>query len=275
MNPPRIPGKIFGIIGHPLSQTLSPLLHNWGYERLGVPAAFAAFPTPPERLADLIKAVRTLPVSGLSVTIPHKEAVMPLLDGLSPLAERTGAVNTLVWEDGRLNGHNTDVTGFLAPLKAMGEPPESALLLGAGGAARAVLAGLAEIGVTDVTVCNRDFERAKALAGRFGVNSVAWDRRDTVDARLVVNSTPMGMKGKAEGESPIAAGYWGPDHIAYDLVYNPLETAFLKDARAAGARAVDGLEMFAGQGAAQFRLWTGLDLPMDEARELLRQALGI
>jgi len=275
MNPPRIPRKIFGIIGHPLSQTMSPLLHNWGYERLGVPAAFMAFPTPPERLEDFIKAVRTLPVSGLSVTIPHKEGVVPLLDGLSPLAERAGAVNTLVWEDGRLIGHNTDVLGFLAPLKDLARVPDSALLLGAGGAARAVLAGLAELGVKEVTVCNRDLERARRLSGEFGVNAVAWERRDTVDAGLVVNSTPIGMKDKAEGESPIAATYWNAEHIAYDLVYNPLETAFLKDARAAGARTIDGLQMFAGQGEAQFRLWTGLDLPMDEARAVLAEALGI
>jgi len=272
---PRIPRKLYGIIGHPLSQTMSPLLHNWGYERLGVDAAFMAFPTPPERLGDFVQAVRTLPISGLSVTIPHKEKVMELLDGLSPLAERTGAVNTLVWEDGKLMGHNTDVLGFLEPLKAMPEPPKSALVLGAGGAAKAALAGLAELGVQDVAVSNRDGSRAGKLAERFGVKAVDWERRDTVDAELVVNSTPLGMSGKAEGQSPLPEGYWNKDRMAFDLVYNPLWTRFLLDAKQAGARTIDGLAMFAGQGYAQFKLFTGLELPMDEARKVLAEALGV
>ncbi|MFP5222751.1 MAG: shikimate dehydrogenase [Acidobacteriota bacterium] len=274
----RIPEKIFGIIGHPLAQTLSPLLHNWGFERLGVRACYMAFPTPPERLAAFVQAVRTLPVSGLSVTIPHKEAVMPLLDAVSPLARRTGAVNTLVWEGGRLVGHNTDVAGFLSPLlelkSATGSVPESALVLGAGGAAKAVLAGLHEIGVTRITVCNRDFERAAAFASQFLADAVAWERRHSVEARLVVNTTPMGMTGKAPDVSPLPQQYWTPDHLAYDLVYNPRRTLFLREAQAAGAGVIDGLSMFAAQGAAQFRLWTGLELPMREAETLLADALG-
>ncbi len=275
MTAPRIPEKIYGIIGPPLAQTLSPLLHNWGFERLGVAASFTAFPTPPERLGELLHAVRALPVSGLSVTIPHKEAVMPLLDRLTPLAGRTGAVNTLSWQDGELTGHNTDVEGFLAPLAGLERKPGSALLLGAGGASKAVLAGLGELGITDVTVCNRDFSRAQAMAGRFGVNAVAWERRDTVDAELVVNCTPLGMTGKAKDASPMPEGCWSAGQIAYDLVYNPLDTLFLRQARAAGAATVDGLAMFAAQGAAQFKLWTGLELPMDEARALLARALGL
>jgi shikimate dehydrogenase len=272
---PSVPERLFGIIGHPLGHTLSPLLHNWGFSRLGVKAAYMAFPTPPERLEAVIAAVRALPVSGLSVTIPHKEAVIPLLDGVSPLCGATGAVNTLVWEEGKLIGHNTDVPGFLSPLLEREHVPSSALVLGAGGAAKAVMAGLCEIGVGDVTVANRDFERAKGLAGQFGASAVAWDRRDHVDAHLVVNTTPMGMSGKAVGDSPLPATYWTPGRLAYDLVYNPRETVFLRDARLAGAAVIDGLSMFAAQGAAQFKLWTGLALPMDEAKELLATALGV
>jgi shikimate dehydrogenase len=292
---PFVPEKIYGIIGHPLAQTLSPLLHNWGFSRLGVKAAYLAFPTPPERLEAFVQAVRTLPVSGLSVTIPHKEAVMPFLDRVSDLARRAGAVNTLVWEDGRLVGHNTDVTGFVAPLLERGftkgvvpreqgtgsqlhmcvPAPESALVLGAGGAAKAVLAGLQDLGIAYITVSNRHLARAQALAGQFGVRAVAWEESHRVQARLVVNTTPMGMKGKAEGESPLPEGFWTPEHLAYDLVYNPRQTLFLRQARAAGAEVVDGLAMFAAQGAAQFRLWTGLALPMEEVEELLARALGL
>lgn len=271
---PLVPERVFGIIGHPLGHTLSPLLHNWGFSRLGVRAAYVAFPTPPERLEAFIQAVRTLPVSGLSVTIPHKEAVIPLLDSVSPLCGATGAVNTLVWEDGKLTGHNTDVPGFLSPLLEREHIPASALVLGAGGAAKAVMAGLCEIGVRDVTVANRDFERAKGLAGQFKATAVTWERRDSVDAHLVVNTTPMGMSGKAVDQSPLPAGYWTPGRLAYDLVYNPRETVFLRDARLAGSAVIDGLSMFAAQGAAQFKLWTGLELPMDEAKELLARALG-
>jgi shikimate dehydrogenase len=272
---PFIPEKVYGIIGHPLAQTLSPLLHNWGFARLGVKGSYLAFPTPPEKLAAFIQAVRTLPVSGLSVTIPHKEAVMPLLDGVSDLARRAGAVNTLAWEDGRLMGHNTDVTGFLAPLLERGQAPETALVLGAGGAAKGVLAGLLDLGVSQIAVANRSLRRAQALAGTFGVRAVAWEDRAQVCAGLVVNATPMGMKGKAEGESPLPEDFWNPAHLAYDLVYNPRDTLFLRQAKAAGAEVVDGLAMFAAQGAAQFKLWTGLTLPMEEAERLLAQALGL
>ena len=269
-----IPERLYGIIGHPLGHTLSPRLHNWGFQRLGVKAAYMAFPTPPERLGAFIQAVRTLPVAGLSVTIPHKEAVIPLLDSVSPLCVQTGAVNTLVWEEGMLIGHNTDVVGFVSPLLEREHIPASALVLGAGGAAKAVLAGLRDIGVRDVTVANRNFERAAALAAQFKTNVVEWERRGSVDAHLVVNTTPMGMAGKAPEESPLPQEYWTPGHLAYDLVYNPRETVFLRQARQAGSATIDGLSMFAAQGAAQFKLWTGLDLPMDETRELLARALG-
>ncbi len=268
------PERVFGIIGHPLGHTLSPLLHNWGFARMGVAAAYCAFPTPPERLAAVIQAVRALPLAGLSVTIPHKEAVFPLLDDVSALARATGAVNTLVWEDGRLTGHNTDVIGFLSPLLARQTPVRSALLLGAGGAAKAVLAGLKEMGVADVLVANRDMARAEALAAQFHADVLAWERRHESDAQLVVNSTPLGMAGKAQDLSPLPPECWHPGRIAYDLVYNPRRTLFLQQAAQAGAQTIDGLAMFAGQGAAQFKHWTGLDLPMDEVEALLAGALG-
>ncbi|MFP5239914.1 MAG: shikimate dehydrogenase [Acidobacteriota bacterium] len=281
MTPPENaapPRQLFGIIGHPLGQTLSPLLHNWGFRRMGLAAVYVAFPTPPERLEDFIRAVRTMPVCGLSVTIPHKEAVMPLLDAVDPLAASVGAVNTLVWEgepgSGRLVGHNTDVAGFSAPLRKLPRVPESALVLGAGGAAKAVLAGLKELGVPRVAVANRTFERAQALAEAFGDQAIPWEERAAFDAELVVNTTPVGMSGKGDGLSPMPAEYWTPGHIAYDIVYNPLLTPFLFQAREHGAAAIDGLAMFAGQGAAQFKLWTGLDLPLDEAQALLLRALS-
>jgi len=270
-----IPEKLYGVIGHPLAQTLSPLLHNWGFARLGVRGAYLAFPTPPERLEAFIRAVRTLPIAGVSITIPHKEAVMPFLDDVSLAARRASAVNTLVWEDGRLVGHNTDITGFVAPLLERLESValKRALVLGAGGAAKAVLTGLTRLGITDIVVANRALERAEKLAAQFGVRAVAWEERLLAPADLVVNATPMGMAGKALNESPVPPGYWKPGHVAYDLIYNPRQTLFLRQASAAHARTIDGLTMFAAQGAAQFKLWTGRDLPMDEVHGLLARAL--
>lgn len=274
---PTIPEKLYGIIGHPLAQTLSPLLHNWGFAHLGIKAAYMAFPTPPSGLADFVRAVRTLPVQGLSVTIPHKEPVMALLDGVTDLARRVGAVNTLFWRESGLWGHNTDVEGFTAPLRALlpqaRTPVDSALVLGAGGAAKAVLAGLCGLGVTEVTVVNRNRARADTLAQTFGAASAPWEERGRIAATLVVNTTPVGMKGKAEGHSPMPASFWHRGHIAYDLVYNPRETVFLSQARQAGATCADGLAMFAAQGAAQFALWTGLELPLAPALRLLEDAL--
>ncbi len=270
-----IPEKLYGIIGYPLGHTMSPVLHNWGFGRMGVKAVYMAFPTPPEGLAAFVAGVRALPVSGLSVTIPHKEAIMALLDSVSPLAEQTGAVNTVVWEQGQLVGHNTDVIGFLEPMLSQRITPRSALVLGAGGAAKAVLAGLKDLNGSDVMLTNRDMRRAENLAEQFGVNVVAWERRDAVDAHLVVNTTPLGMSGKAVDESPLPASYWSADQLAYDLVYNPRETKFLREAKAAGAATIDGLSMFAAQGLVQFKYWTGLDLPGDEAKAVLAKALGL
>jgi shikimate dehydrogenase len=272
--PPVIPERLYGITGFPLGHSLSPLLHNWGFSRLGVKAAYLAFPTPADKLAELIRAVRALPISGLSVTIPHKQAVIPLLDGLAPEALEAGAVNTLAWEQGRLLGRNTDLAGFMRPLAELPDLPRSALVLGAGGAARAALAGLARLGLKEILVAGRDLAKAEALARDLRVRAAAWEDRAKAGAQLVVNATPLGMTGPNEGRSPLPAAFWKRSMLAYDLVYNPLKTRFLGEAEAAGARIIDGLSMFAAQGAAQFKLWTGLDLPMPEVRELLGRALA-
>ncbi len=268
----RIPEKLFGIIGHPLGHTLSPALHNWGFAQFQLPAVYMAFPLPPERLADFLTAFRTLPMQGASVTIPHKEAVMPLLDEVAPRARTVGAVNTLYWKGERLIGENTDVAGFLAPLRAVRAPLRRVLVLGAGGAARAVLAGLTEcadeLGVEQVLLTNRSPERACALAAPFGTQVVPWEARTQTGANVLVNCTPLGMAGDNEAQTPWPAASFGPQGgLAYDLVYNPLRTRFLREAQAAGWQTLDGLHMFVAQGVAQFRLWTGCELAADAARE--------
>lgn len=271
---PLIPQQIYGVLGHPVAHSLSPALHNWAFAELGIPAAYLAFDKTSEELPDFLAAVRSLPLAGLSVTIPHKVAVMEALDGVSDLVRRVGAVNTLYWDQKRLLGENTDIAGFLEPLRGLGRVPGSALVLGAGGAARAVLAGLLDLGVPRVTLTNRTPEKAQAMAAEFGIPAIPWDDRQAADAELVVNTTPLGMSGERQGFSPWADICMSPAQTAYDLVYNPQKTRFLADAESMGCRTIDGLTMFVAQARAQFRLWTGREFPAQPARQLLRQLLA-
>lgn len=277
MSVPFMPQDIYGVIGWPLAQSLSPLIHNTGFQTLNLPGVYLRWEVAPDNLPRFLDAVRTLPVRGLSVTIPHKVAVMPLLDGLTREAEAVGAVNTLFWEDGKLRGDNTDVTGFMAPLKALDLPADMpVLLLGAGGAARAVAAGLTLAGFRQIRIATPSDKSHLPLAERFGLKAVPWKARHDAPAGLVINTTPLGMRGKHEGESPCDFALLRPAEncpaLAYDIVYNPLKTTFLADAEAHGRRCISGDEMFFGQGDAQFLCWTGQHLP-PAARAALHAAL--
>ena len=272
---PITPEKLYAIIGHPLGHTMSPALHNSGFSMYNLASVYMAFPTPPEKLSDFMTAFRTLPIHGASVTIPHKETVIDYLDEITPRAKTVGAVNTLFWQDEKLVGDNTDVLGFMAPLIGMERKFKHALVLGAGGAAKAVLAGLKELGVVDVTICNRTEIRAHQLADQFGTGIILWEERGNVLADLVINTTPMGMAGKFVCESPYEQEMFKGEGVAYDLVYNPLETVFLRSAKEAGWDTVDGLHMFAAQGAEQFRLWTGKELPHEHIRSLISEKLAL
>ncbi len=266
--------RLLGIIGHPLRHSLSPMLHNAMCDALGVDAVYLPWPMPQDRLDAFMQAVRTLPIHGCSVTIPHKEAVMPLCDRLTARARDVGAVNTLYWEDGALVGENTDVTGFIAPLAALGGRIGAALVLGAGGAARAAVAGLQRLGVPRIGVANRTAARSADICRDLGGEALSWEARFAWGAELVVNTTPLGMAGSNVHESPWEASAFAPGMLAYDMVYNPLQTRFLAQAEAAGCRTVSGLEMFVQQAAAQFRLWTGLEMDIALARRLCSQALA-
>ncbi|MBF0480504.1 MAG: shikimate dehydrogenase [Desulfovibrionaceae bacterium] len=265
--------KQYGIIGYPLGHSLSPLVHNRAFADLGVDASYEAWPTPPGELEAFMAAARARPIAGLSVTIPHKTGVAAYLDGVSAGAARAGAVNTVYWRAGRLLGENTDVSGFVAPLAALPRLPSSALVLGAGGAARAVLAGLAGLGVKRVTLTNRNPDKAEALAREFAVEAAPWDARGEIRADLIVNATPLGMAGPDVLETPYPAQRFTPGAIAYDLIYNPGQTRFLREAAAAGCAVIGGLDMFVEQAAGQFKLWTGLELPRRTTREILEEAL--
>lgn len=277
-----IPQKLYGIIGYPLGHSQSPLFHNWAFQQAQLPAAYLAWPTSSLKLPDFIKAVRTLPITGLSVTIPHKEAVLPLLDQVTEAARQVGAVNTLFWKNGELWGDNTDILGFTAPLQ--GKSFDKALVLGAGGAARSVLTGLKILGVAHIVVSNHNDSRAEALAHEFEVDSVPWEKRTSVHADILINTTPLGLKGLRVGESPYPAEAFAASfaadsgrtslnpRLAYDLVYNPLRTCFLQSASAVGWDTQDGLDMFVAQAQEQFRLWTGKTPDAAQARQMLLEA---
>ncbi|WP_338669168.1 shikimate dehydrogenase [Pseudodesulfovibrio methanolicus] len=265
--------RAYGIIGWPLGHTMSPALHNWGFAELGLDAHYTAWPLEPTDLPAFMERVRAEPIHGLSVTIPHKRAVMAHLDRISDRARAIGAVNTVYWDGKALYGENTDVIGVVAPLRGLDPLPRSAMVLGAGGAARAAVAGFLELGIPRVAVANRTQAKAEALAADFGVACVRWDERMDADWELICNTTPLGMSGDLEGRTPWNADRFATGAVAYDIVYNPLETRFLAEAGAAGCRTVSGLEMFLHQGLAQFRLWTGQDMDEAGARRLLLAAL--
>ncbi|MDE5832999.1 MAG: shikimate dehydrogenase [Desulfovibrio sp.] len=268
-----IPENLYGVIGWPLEQTLSPLIHNAGFQALAIPAAYYRWNIDPDSLREFIEAFRTLLISGCSVTIPHKKAILTYLDSQSETTKLAGAANTLLWREGVLYGDNTDVAGFLKPLEKLN--PDSVLMLGAGGAAGAVAAGLILKGCRNVRIASPGDRRQYELADKTGFRAIPWRDRYNEPASLTINCTPMGMKGKYLDESPydFAVAPKIKGGVAYDLVYNPLWTKFLREALANGWNTISGAEMFYFQADGQFRLWTGRDLP-DAARDALYRALG-
>lgn len=268
--------RLAGIFGYPLAHSLSPAFQQAAFNHYGLDARYLAWETPPDALAAEVAKLRGGDFIGANVTIPHKQAVMALLDEVDPLAAAIGAVNTIVKRGGRLVGYNTDAHGFMRALKedAAFEPSgRRALLLGAGGAARAAAFALCQEGAASLVIANRTLERAKALAADLSadgasISAIAADDAALNDAALnadlIVNSTSVGMRhGGAEGQTPLAGGLIPHDAVALDMVYNPQHTPLLAAARSAGARAVGGMPMLIYQGAAAFEMWTGRVAPVE------------
>lgn len=271
--------RLTGVFGWPVSHTLSPRMHNAAFAALGLDWAYLPLPVPPERVGDAVRGLPALGFAGANVTVPHKQAVLPFVDELTPIARAVGAVNTLIVRpDGSILGHSTDGAGFLADLASHHVSPRRVLLLGAGGAARAVAFALVERGVR-VMVAARSPAQAESLcssvaaalpeaAGRLSRHPFpnALPALAT-EADLIVNATSLGLH---EGD----ALPWHPDatlhagQVVYDLIYNR-PTPLLARAEAAGAAAIGGLGMLVHQGAAAFELWTGLPAPV----EVMAQAL--
>ncbi len=275
------------IIGHPLGHTLSPLMHNTAFQELGLPYYYEAEDVPPEGLAEAVGRFRAEGVVGLSVTIPHKEVILLFLDEVDEEVERLGAANTVVLVEGRFVGTNTDGIGFMRSLKENGGyDPEgrSAVVLGAGGAARAVAAHLALSGADSVVIANRTLSRAERLAtdlaravGRQCFEPLPLEATATAEAirqaDCLINATSVGMAG--DRRLPVPAALIEPHLVVCDIVYRPLVTPLLEAALARGASIINGLGMLVYQGAEAFRRWTGQEMPIDIVRSTLEAALEL
>jgi shikimate dehydrogenase len=255
-------------MGHPVAHSLSPLLHNTAFTHLGIDWVSVGFPVLPGRGAAALDGARDLGIRGLSVTMPHKEDVARAVTVRTPMAERLGAVNCVTDQDGSWFGDNTDGAGLLAALARGGRfvpAGRRCLVVGAGGAARAVVAALGDAGASEVVVVNRTPERAAvaaALAGSVGRVGAA---TDATECDLVVNATPAGMGDVAGGPSgwPVDPALLGPGQVVVDLVYHPPLTPWLEAAAARGATVMNGLGMLVHQAALLIERWTGLEAPVD------------
>lgn len=256
--------RLAGVLGWPVSHSRSPRLHGFWLERLGIDGAYLPLAVAPENLETVIRALPRMGFAGANVTVPHKEAVMKLVDRLDPLAARIGAVNTLVvGEDGSLEGRNTDAYGFLENLRqgcpAWAPPSGPAAVIGAGGASRAVVAALIDAGVPEIRLANRSRERAEALAADLGgpLRVIDWAERAEMleSCALLVNTTTLGMTGQSNLDLDLAA--LPTTSVVNDIVYVPLETDLLARARARGNPVVDGLGMLLHQAVPGFAAWFG------------------
>ncbi len=265
------------VIGDPVRHSLSPVLHNAAFAALGLDWAYLAFEVGRGDVADAVAGVRALGIDGLSVTMPHKEDVARAVDRLSATAERLGAVNTVFRTGGLLMGESTDGQGFLDALRAdQGFDPSGrrCLVVGTGGAARAVILALVEAGASDVVVAGRSLERVDAAAALTGRPARAGSLADAGNADLVVNATPVGMTGADPEGLAVHPELLRPGQLVVDLVPNPAVTPLLRAAMACGASAVGGLGMLVHQGALAFELWTGRPAPVEVMRVAAARALG-
>lgn len=269
-----------GLIGHPVQQSVSPVIHGTALRELRLSGVYTAVDVTDRQVAPWIAEMAGSGYRGVNVTIPHKQAVMNLIDSVSPEARSIGAVNTIVVENGRLHGHNTDHVGFLAPLKMAGHEPENAVMLGAGGSGRSVAYALSRMpSVKKLCICARSPKRAlfaidSLVSGLLDVSVVAWDQRFEIlaDFDLIVNTTPLGMWPHTS-QSPLPGASFNHQQLVYDLIYNPRQTKLLGDAAAQGAECIDGLPMLVGQAAASFKLWTGTDMPLRSVTLAAEKAL--
>jgi 3-dehydroquinate dehydratase/shikimate dehydrogenase len=271
--------EVYGVIGDPIGHSLSPLIHNTAFRTQNLNKIYVPFRIPKEGLEEFLRDARDLGLHGLSVTIPHKEAILKYLTRVDSAVNGIGAANTIVFEGPANIGYNTDYRAAMdsleSALKAVGKSAEDiksahALILGAGGAAKAIAYGLVKRGAT-LTIASRTFDNAQRLAQRLQCRVVPWEQRLTVEADILVNCTPVGMHPDVD-ESPFEFQAFKPGSIVFDTVYNPENTLFIKLARERECHVVTGVEMFVRQAALQYQLFTGHEAPVGDMRLALKRA---
>lgn len=276
--------KVLGIFGYPVGHTLSPLMQNAAIEALGLPYIYIPFEVSPENLESAINGIKPLDIAGVNITVPHKEKVIPFLDEITEEASLIGSVNTIENKNGRLIGHNTDSRGYIRSLREdAGFDPKGkkALIIGAGGGARGVMAGLSLNGIAEIVIANRTLEKGEALAVEFGKKfkeikfsahplSSLKDPDILSSLDLVVNTTSMGLEGKS---IEIELSFTPFHTLISDIAYKPPLTSFLKQAQEAGRKTLDGIGMLLYQGAISFETWTSYTAPVDVMKKALIEAV--
>ncbi|PFD45654.1 shikimate dehydrogenase [Bacillus cereus] len=274
--------QLYGVIGNPIGHSLSPVMHNDAFEHLNMDAHYHAFLVEEETLGEAVKGLKALGISGFNVTTPHKVAIMEYLDEVAPLAEQIGAVNTVVHREGKLIGYNTDGIGFVRALQSISKDPlqeKRILLIGAGGASRAIYFSLADVGVKAIDIANRTVNKAENLiAGCMGnVNSHALSLERAAEVQgeydIIIQTTTIGMHPHVE-YTPLEIRSLKQGTIVSDIIYNPFETKILGDAKEQGATIQNGIDMFVYQGALAFEMWTGCVPNIDRMKQLVMRKLG-
>lgn len=262
--------RLYALFGDPVGHSLGPVMHNAAFQEQKINAVYLAFKV--QSAAQAIAAMKTLDIAGASITIPHKETVIPLLDGVDSLALSMGAVNTVVNRKGKLFGYNTDCMGAVHPLEGVCDlNGRRVVVFGAGGAARAVVFGVKQRGAIPFIV-NRSKERGKKLADELGAVFISSDDVENVDPEIIVNATALGMAPDTD-RIPLDPEILKPSMVVMDVVYTPLETALIQVARKKGCTVIDGMAMFVNQGGLQFELFTGKSAPAKTMKSALLKAL--
>ncbi len=280
--------QLLGVIGYPIKHSLSPVMHNAAIEQLGLDYAYVPLSINPEHLSKAIAGLEVIGWQGFNVTIPHKQTIMAHLTEISPMAQAVGAVNTVWRTAAGWAGDNTDITGFVTPLRLLKKnwPKAVAIVLGCGGSARAVVAGLQQLGVGEIWVVGRDLDKLAQFQASWknspltvDLRVCSWEQLEQLlpQANLVVNCTPIGMAPQ-QTSSPLSAAQIAKlpvSAIVYDLIYTPRPTELLKMASEHGCDAIDGLEMLIYQGAAALKIWVGREASVDVMRQAVLHHSGL
>ena len=275
--------KVVGVIGHPIEHSMSPPMHNNAFKQLDMDWVYVAFHVLPENIGKLMESCKTLDIKGLNVTIPHKTAVIPFLDEIDPIAEKIGAVNTIQFKNGISKGYNTDGLGAIKSLqKHTSLEEKNVLILGAGGASKAISFTLINENINSLTIANRSQDNALKLIDNIkqhtGFKKIEYvDIKDADeiinDVDIIINTTPIGMYPNHNVDAPIKTDTINDNHVVMDIIYNPLETVLLKESRLNGAKTINGTSMLINQGLVSFEIFTGMEASYESFEEALIKQL--